>query len=244
MTWQQAEAKRARWDKKFKGKMSKFFMDQGKKIGGLEKNGEFEKNVLSIINGDVSKLKYIYIQLYSDIIRDFGQTVYNELINKKMFSIFAFGVYSWIASIALARAKKVSGYSRLVVLNIVKRANEEGWNINTTAKVIRLLFINSFSKKRAIKIARTEVNTASNYGSFAGAKQTGLELKKFWIDTNDSRTRPTHRKAGRMPPIKMDEKFKVGKGRLSYPGDPSGPAEEVIQCRCTIGYRRVKKNGV
>jgi hypothetical protein len=34
----------------------------------------------------------------------------------------------------------------------------------------------------------------------------------------------------------MDEKFKVGDAELMFPGDPEGPADEVINCRCAVGY--------
>jgi hypothetical protein len=241
MTWQETENRRSKWDKRFKKVMTTYFVDQANSIMALDKIQEiasFSTSVNSMIDRDTSKLRKIYTTLYVDIINDFGKTVYNEFIGQKIFSIFAFGVYGWIASMALARAKKINGYSKLVVMNIVKKANEEGWTIRQTAKILRTVFIESFSKKRSIRIARTEVNTASNYGSYSGAKQTGLKLKKIWIATNDSRTRPTHRKAGRHPPIGIDELFKVGKGKMLYPGDQKGPVEEVVNCRCAIGYKR------
>lgn len=241
MTWQETENRRSKWDKRFKKGMELYFKDQANNIITLDKIQEmasFEAAVTSMIDKDNSKLRKLYTTLYVDIINDFGKTIYNELIGEKIFSIFAFGVYSWVASIALTRAKKINSYSKLVVMNIVAKANKEGWTIRQTAQVIRTVFIESFSKKRSIRIARTEVNTASNHGSYAGAKQTGLKLKKIWISTNDSRTRPTHRKAGKHPPIGIDELFTVGKGKMLYPGDQKGPVEEVVNCRCAIGYKR------
>jgi hypothetical protein len=96
--------------------------------------------------------------------------------------------------------------------------------------------------KRAKKIARTEVCNVSNYGSLAGAKQTGLILNKIWIPTtSDNKTRPTHKKARFHPPISLNAYFKIGRANLQHPGDPDGPSEEIINCRCAIGYRRVKK---
>lgn len=50
--------------------------------------------------------------------------------------------------------------------------------------------------------------------------------------TDDSRTRHTHRDAeGQRVPI--GEAFTVGGFSLRFPGDPSGPPQEIIQCRCT-----------
>ena len=61
-------------------------------------------------------------------------------------------------------------------------------------------------------------------------------MKKEWLAAEDDRTRPTHADAGRGPPIGMDDTFRVGDSDLQFPGDPSGAAEEVINCRCTLGY--------
>ncbi len=51
--------------------------------------------------------------------------------------------------------------------------------------------------------------------------------------TDDSRTRPTHHAAeGQRVPVGAP--FVVGGFELRFPGDPSGPANDVINCRCTM----------
>lgn len=89
---------------------------------------------------------------------------------------------------------------------------------------------------RAQTIAVTEVNGASNAGWFAGAvkeqQQLGVPLSKRWISTHDTHTRPDHVAAdGQTVPLLSP--FIVGTSTLLYPGDKSGPPEEVINCRCT-----------
>lgn len=60
------------------------------------------------------------------------------------------------------------------------------------------------------------------------------ELEKVWISTIDSRTRDTHFAAdGQRTPLKG--KFTVGGVQLDRPGDPTGPAREVRNCRCRVG---------
>lgn len=122
MTIQQIEARRAVWDKGLKN-MQSFFTSRGTRISKVlvGSNVEYGAAVASIIESDIPKLAKIYQKLYTDIVKDFGTSTYNELMSVKMFSIFSLGVYTWIASMALARAKKVSSYSKFTVLNIVKK---------------------------------------------------------------------------------------------------------------------------
>lgn len=90
---------------------------------------------------------------------------------------------------------------------------------------------------RATVTARTEAIGALNASRFdafrAVAQQTGGPFEKVWLSTADARTRPTHRTAdGQRVPV--DDSFQVGGFALEFPGDPGGPAQEVVQCRCTL----------
>ena len=89
---------------------------------------------------------------------------------------------------------------------------------------------------RAVVIARTETLGALN-GSRTDAFQafddeTEEELERMWLSTADARTRPTHVLADGQR-VSMTDPFMVGGFALMSPGDPDGPAQEVIQCRCT-----------
>jgi hypothetical protein len=62
----------------------------------------------------------------------------------------------------------------------------------------------------------------------------GEDLQKCWIATLDAKTRATHWASdGARVPIAST--FTVGAAQLAFPGDPSGPPEEVRNCRCRIG---------
>lgn len=89
---------------------------------------------------------------------------------------------------------------------------------------------------RAVVIARTESMGALN-GSRADAFQAfaeegGEDMERMWLSTVDSRTRPSHVLADGQR-VGIGDPFVVGGFNLMFPGDPSGPAQEVIQCRCT-----------
>jgi hypothetical protein len=96
---------------------------------------------------------------------------------------------------------------------------------------------------RAARIARTETHAAYQAGSQAQAQEladTGVPMLKIWIAADDARTRDSHRNAdGQTVPI--DGHFTVGGQQLKHPGDPSGSAGEVINCRCAMGYRVARK---
>lgn len=107
-----------------------------------------------------------------------------------------------------------------------------------TARVDEVLSTTDSARwpNRAVTIARTETMGALN-GSRADAFQAfaeegGEDMERMWLSTIDSRTRPTHVIAdGQRVPL--GDPFVVGGFTLAFPGDPSGPAHEVINCRCT-----------
>lgn len=89
---------------------------------------------------------------------------------------------------------------------------------------------------RTMTITRTEghrIQQASTVDAQQAAKAKGADVVKQWDATLDGNTRDSHRAVdGEIR--ELDEKFSNG---LMYPGDPSGPASEVINCRCTSNTR-------
>src|SRR5690606_15955338 len=90
----------------------------------------------------------------------------------------------------------------------------------------------SYWQVRAQRIARTESTGAYNAAGLAALADEG-ETTKVWIATEDARTRPSHRAADRQA-VPITQPFEVGASALLMPGDPSGPAHETVNCRCTM----------
>lgn len=88
----------------------------------------------------------------------------------------------------------------------------------------------------AKRIARTEghrIQQTSTRDAQYAAKKKGCDVVKQWDASLDGRTRDSHARAdGEIR--ELDEKFSNG---LMFPGDPSGSAAEVINCRCTSNTR-------
>ncbi len=112
----------------------------------------------------------------------------------------------------------------------VRRGFEDGSSVR---QVFNTLRTGPLSEEQALTVARTQLVAVSN-GASHRANQTISEPgdQREWLATPDSKTRDTHRDADGQQ-IPAGGQFRVGRALLDYPGDPSGPAGETINCRCT-----------
>jgi len=90
---------------------------------------------------------------------------------------------------------------------------------------------------RAHNIAVTETTRAYGAGVLAAGMEqsrvTGRLLRKRWDTERDSKVRESHRHVdGEVRDLGTP--FYVGGFPLLYPGDPMGPADEVVHCRCDL----------
>jgi SPP1 gp7 family putative phage head morphogenesis protein len=89
---------------------------------------------------------------------------------------------------------------------------------------------NGISKGHAKTIAMTEVGSAYSEARQDAMEQAGVKRKR-WLTSGDSRVRDTHVMANGQT-VGIADSFEVGGVSLKMPGDPDGPAQEVINCRC------------
>lgn len=123
---------------------------------------------------------------------------------------------------------------------LIQQYLAEGLNPNEAAREIKD-FLRSvdtpYWRNRAVVVARTETIGALNGGRFDAQNDIiddtpGITWVRRWIATDDRRTRPTHNDADNQT-VAVGVNFRVGGASLRFPGDPLGPPEETIQCRCT-----------
>lgn len=123
----------------------------------------------------------------------------------------------------------------------VATGTAEGQSIPEIAKQIKTDLLDSgapYWKNRAVTVARTETIGAYNggandaFGVIVGEFPED-EFEKIWLATDDTRTRHTHNEADGQR-VSYSADFSVGGHQMGFPGDPRGPAEEVINCRCTM----------
>lgn len=180
------------------------------------------------------EMKRSYNEVYRRVAKSFARDTFRELNKKKDFVDVDPEINRVIQYELLRRISAVTDYTKETLRRVIEKALEEGLSIPNTIKLIRA-DLPDIIKWRAERIARTEIVAASNAGSLAGAEATGLDYKKIWLARLDSRVRDSHALANNQK-VGKNEPFRVGGIVLRYPGDPIGTADEVVNCRCAIGY--------
>lgn len=116
----------------------------------------------------------------------------------------------------------------------VTRAIATGATYAQTAQ--RLAGQTKIGYNKAARIARTEGHRIQNSAADDAAhlaKDRGADVVKQWDSTLDGHTRDSHVAVdGQIR--ELDEEFGNG---LMFPGDPRGPAAEVVNCRCAYLQR-------
>ena len=168
-----------------------------------------------------------------------------ELLNKKgvkeiseetrrLFNI-------WIDTYGLNLAKDIDDTTKKKLRKALSEAIEEGEDLRK--RVERLIAVSDElfaedKKWRAELIARTESCTTMNAGAIELYKSEDIQMKE-WVSIQDDRTRDAHLLMdGVVVPI--TDKFEVpatsqSEGAfMEYAGDPSAPAGQTCNCRCTV----------
>jgi hypothetical protein len=95
---------------------------------------------------------------------------------------------------------------------------------------------------RAKTIAATITHAAAGQSSEGSAtvasKLSQITLGRQWFSLADGKTRLTHVIANGQR-VELGQSFLVGGVYLRFPGDPLGPAREIINCRCAAVYLRI-----
>lgn len=120
------------------------------------------------------------------------------------------------------------------ITSYVRGAHEEGLSIDDLAEQINDdLFEGRLQDWEAERIARTNTIPSSNAGTHSAMRDADSVVGEEWIAELDGRERDTHAEAdGQI--VAVDGTFLVGGYEAGHPGDPTLPAEEIINCRCTL----------
>lgn len=132
---------------------------------------------------------------------------------------------------------------RRVVSQYVSDEIEGGDGLESLSSRLEARF-GELNKGQAQRIARTEVGSASTQGTLEAVKSLSIpNMFKEWVSANDGRVRDGD--AGGADhaivngqEVPLDEKFSVPPDcDMEGPGDPSAPADQIINCRCVVTFR-------
>lgn len=98
--------------------------------------------------------------------------------------------------------------------------------------IARVRSVFSSRQSMAVTIARTETIPGFNLATQEAWLDSGVVEDQEWLTARDAAVRPDHADADGQR-VRIDAEFIVGGESLAYPGDPSGSAGNVINCRCT-----------
>src|SRR5262245_43409198 len=178
------------------------------------------------------------VDMLLTVIGQISMNAWNEATGLPPVSRHAF-VMSQLAQTRNLLVRLPDEVYNLIFAEIVDATNN-GESLESVAERIDGVLSYTDSERwphRARTIAITETTRAYGYGTMAAGldqgRRGGRRLLKRWVTEHDPRVRATHRAADGQT-VDVSSVFQVGDFPLLYPGDPMGPPEEVINCRCDL----------
>lgn len=213
------------------------------------------RNIIKIVNAipfnNMSKLTYEFL-IYSNVtesqIKEMYKEIYTTLGNPQYKRIkrsikaditFESIIQAWINSNLGYRI--VSVHQTLIdsIIAVIAKGYEDNISVADITRNLQNKF--GWYKAQALRIARTETTTATNYATVVAAQNSDFVLEKTWISVQDNRTR--------RPPksvydhldmngvkVALNQPFFTSGEEIMYPGDPSAKAGNVINCRCKVVF--------
>jgi HK97 family phage portal protein len=249
------EESRERWYTKAESRLQTYFKSEQQAVVKAINNAALPSTAAiraeSALKQQNDPLKEVLVKLWQDVGTDMGSQVVKAFKSagsreqkdavQNFIDMFGEQVLVYLLKLAGKKIKEITDSTLAQIQSELSDGVAAGESIPELAKRIDTLYLEQIIPNRSKVIARTEVVGASNWSAIQAAKSSGLTLNKVWLATEDNRTRETHADADGQE-VAMDEKFTVGGVEMDQPGDPTAPAEEVIQCRCTVYFKRVKQD--
>ena len=135
----------------------------------------------------------------------------------------------------IVNRKKHNHWNQGIINNCITQGVIQGESIPKIASRIANATANH-NDKSATLYARTAMTSAQNAGrlqTMKDAKAKGINVKKQWQATRDSRTRDSHvHLDGQIRDV--SKPFDSDLGKIDFPGDPKAEPGDVYNCRCTL----------
>lgn len=227
----QAERRQTKWERKYASTYRKYNREQEERIlSYLTAQRSWKKK--NIIDEGFNSEQEVSILV--ELIEPLVQAIALE-VGQETFDLFDAGDYTPSEAVITTLEKRVRFFAQEVTDTTFKElqtafaeALELGEGQRQLVDRIKGVY-KGISDTRAKTIAVTESHTAIQKTIMDGYQQAGVPIK-IWVAVGDAKTRPSHLATDGEEQM-IDARFSNG---LIEPGDPDGPASEVINCRCTI----------
>jgi uncharacterized protein with gpF-like domain len=178
--------------------------------------------------------------MYKEIYTTLGNPQYKRIKRSIKAEItFESIIQTWINSNLGYRI--VSVHQTLIesIIAVIAKGYEDNLSVADITRNLQNKF--GWYKAQALRIARTETTTATNYATVVAAQNSDFVLEKTWISVQDNRTRRPPKSIYDhldMNGVKVDlnQPFFTSGEEIMYPGDPSAKAGNVINCRCKVVF--------
>ena len=213
------------------------------------------RNILKIVNAipfnNMSKLTYEALinsnvtqtqikEMYKEIYTTLGNPQYKRIKRSIKAELdFETIIANWLNSNMGLRIVSV----HQTLIDAIVAVIAQGYQDNISVEDITRNLQNKFGwyKYQALRIARTETTTATNFATVVAAQNSDFVLEKTWISVQDNRTRRPPKSVYDhldMNGVKVDlnQPFFTSGEEIMYPGDPSAKAGNVINCRCKVVF--------
>ncbi len=176
---------------------------------------------------------------YLKIMARQGRRLLTQIGSAATFDIDNKRVVDFVERVVAVQGSQINGVSQELVRREVAEAISQGEDIKQVMNRLTQFFEGPAMEFRARRIARTEVVTLANGGKSQAMREAGVK-KKEWISELITTTRKSHGRDGvHGVVVKAEERFEVrrrdgGVDLMDGPGDPSGSAENIVHCLCTV----------
>jgi len=203
-----------------------------------------------LIHGNIheEQIQKMFIEVYTVIGLNYGSKVNKELEKIKKANVLfneelLKEILLFLRTEGTGKITSVHGTLIEEVIKAIKDQLGENATVIDLQNAIHNVVSKSqtYFKWQALRIARTETTTSSGLAAMKTAEASDLVLDKTWIAAIDNRTRNDHRGVNN-DTVGFNEYFTMPSGvKMSFPGamfNDKGavPANEVINCRCTIAF--------
>lgn len=230
-----------RMESGLEARMYRLMKRMGDEVAAAVKSRTSYDAVVSKYQKPMQELLVKYYKAVGAKVQPMIEADINKLLNAKkslMADAFWREFNMWSNNQAAREIVMLGATTKLKIGKLITRELAQGASYADVAKTLRDKFP-AFSKVRAKRIARTEMHTALVQSTDTSVKATKIKMEKEWSATLDERTREAHKQIDgtRIP---MEQAFSVGGEPMMRPGDPSGKAKNVINCRCVLLYHPVR----